>query len=141
MQYSFEDALMGDEKIEESPGFSYNITDVAFSGMAEIIPKIDRERIEGKTDKQAKQAQNPECEGLRKYTGRTSKWSTEEKNEFIARNNDQEWEARRCELYFPKMSRFEKPTIKGLYGPDTFRRKPNGPSDNARFNYGLQAQY
>ena len=48
--------------IEEFLGFRYNIADVAFSGMADIIPKSDIERSEDKIGSRSKQAQNPVSE-------------------------------------------------------------------------------
>ena len=36
---------MDDGEVAEFPGFSYNITEVAFSGMAEITPKSTAEEL------------------------------------------------------------------------------------------------
>ena len=113
--------------------------------MADITPKSDSKRNEediGNNARSSKleveQAHNPVCKRLRKYPERTSNRITEEKNEFIARNSIQD-----CERYYPKITKFKKPTIKGLYGPGAIRRNPYGPctSTNAKFIYGPNKQY
>ena len=143
MLYSYEDSLLDEGGAEEFPGFSYNINEAAFIGMADITHKPDQERKEEKNRKHAKRVQNMEWKGEKNYPERTFKRIAGEKSDFLSRHREQDCDGDDGEWYYPKSIKFEKPTITGLYDPNEIKKNPYRPNicSNTRFNYGPHAQY
>ena len=76
MNFSFEDALLGDEELEQYQDFIYDIADVSVFNRRNTEIKKDRETKNEEINTQKTISASPQ----NAFT-----WSTKEKNEFIAK--------------------------------------------------------